>query len=255
MKKSLSLVCMACCFFFGVTRANVISVDEARAVAINFFKVNAGGARNAANLSAVLNYTRTEADNSVDYYVFDMSPVKGFVIVAADDNIKPVIAYSSESSFSSNLTKTGVVDWMNHAAQHIAKMNQLHVAADQRINGLWAAYRAGIDPISDKNNVVAPMLRTIWNQEPGYNAFCPFNTTDNQRAVTGCVATAMAQVMKFWNFPSHGTGYILTTLIITAMVIFLTMIMEPNRLILATQSIIGREWLMILVVTTLRLPL
>ena len=206
MKKSLVLVSLACCAFFGVSRAGIVSVNDAQTVAVNFFKLNAGTGHDNASISATLIYTRTESDNSIDYYVFNISPTKGFVIVAADDNIKPVIAYSTESNFNSNLTKTGVVDWMNHAALHIRQIRQLNVPANGRISGLWAAYRAGTDPITNKSTVVTPLLKTTWNQEPGYNAFCPFNTTDNQRCLTGCVATAMAQIMKFWNFPPKGNG-------------------------------------------------
>lgn len=46
-----------------------------------------------------------------------------------------------------------------------------------------------------------PLMTTKWNQSPYYNALCPANS------VTGCVATAMAQIMKYWNYPAKGTGF------------------------------------------------
>ncbi|HKC67765.1 MAG TPA: C10 family peptidase, partial [Bacteroidia bacterium] len=51
---------------------------------------------------------------------------------------------------------------------------------------------------------VTPLVKTTWDQSPYYNAMCP--GTGNNKAVTGCVATAMAQIMRFWNYPAHGTG-------------------------------------------------
>ncbi len=54
---------------------------------------------------------------------------------------------------------------------------------------------------------VTPLCQTTWDQSPYYNALCPYDNSASERTVTGCVATAMAQVMKFWNFPATGTGY------------------------------------------------
>jgi len=56
-------------------------------------------------------------------------------------------------------------------------------------------------------SAVAPLISTKWDQSPYYNLLCPFDNTKAERTVTGCVATAMAQVMKFWNYPATGTGF------------------------------------------------
>ena len=50
------------------------------------------------------------------------------------------------------------------------------------------------------------MITTHWKQNPYYNDLCPYDYTYNQRALTGCVATAMAQIMKYWSYPEHGIG-------------------------------------------------
>ncbi|HWB63482.1 MAG TPA: C10 family peptidase [Chitinophagales bacterium] len=186
--------------------ANKVTVETAQTVAVNFFKLNAPGVSEHTTLTPVLKYTRTEADNTVDYYVFDMQPQTGFVIVAADDIAQPVIGYSTESNFRPDVTKTGLVIWMNHAAERIYKAIQLQVPATARISNLWNAYRQGRNPGIEKSGAVAPLIKTRWDQAPYYNALCPYNSSDNQRCVTGCVATAMAQIMKFWSFPLHGTG-------------------------------------------------
>ncbi len=185
-------------------QANMVDVNTAKTVGLNFYKLNSQ-LKNAETPLANLRYTRRSINNSIDFYVFEIKPV-GFVIVTADDNLEPVIAYSTESDFHSDFAKVGVKDWMNNTSKKIAYARQQESKADARISNLWSSYLQGLTPGSAKGNPVNPLLTTKWNQEPFYNQLCPTNTTDNQQCVTGCVATAMAQIMKFWNFPPTGTG-------------------------------------------------
>ncbi len=53
---------------------------------------------------------------------------------------------------------------------------------------------------------VAPMLKTTWGQNAPYNLQCPLAPGKNVHCKTGCVATAMAQVMKYYGYPAHGQG-------------------------------------------------
>ena len=196
--------------FFGLMlgfnlQASKVSLQTAETVALNFYKLNTTIAKGNSAPTAFLKYTRSEADNTTDFYVFGIAP-KGFVIVAADDNLEPVIGYSTESDFRTDFDKTGVKDWMDNASKKISYALVQQATADARISGLWTSYIQGTKPGNEKNTVVNPLLTTTWNQEPFYNALCPNNTTDNLQCVTGCVATAMAQIMKFWNFPPTGTG-------------------------------------------------
>ena len=185
--------------------ATVYPWPVAETVAVNFFKLNSKNTTRGA-ITATLKYTKTEADGTIDFYVFDMSPGTGFVIVSADDQITPIIAYSFESNFNLPGQSQAVQNWMNHAAKHIYTAIQHHPGANASINGQWSAYKQGLNPGSAKSTGVAPLLSTNWNQEPYFNKLCPYNTPDQQRALTGCVATAMAQIMKYWNYPSRGTG-------------------------------------------------
>ena len=54
---------------------------------------------------------------------------------------------------------------------------------------------------------VPPLIKTKWDQYPYFNDLCPFDTLNNARTLTGCVATAMAQIMKFWSYPVNGAGF------------------------------------------------
>ena len=206
MLKKSTLVAFIILSGLFVANAALVSRQTAQNIALNFYKVTVAGA-GRTDLTATLVYTSAENDGSVDFYVFNISPGKGFVIVAATDNVMPVLAYSSESNFSPDFTRMGVNDWVKHVSGNIhnAVANQMPQSA--HVQGLWQAYLNGQNPNNTKAlSVVGPLLKTTWNQEPYYNILCPYDTATAARAVTGCVATAMAQIMKYWAFPAQGTG-------------------------------------------------
>ena len=163
MKKITLLFSIAMLVCFGSLFGKTVSVENAKTIAVNFFKINAPEASTRGAVTASLNYTRVEADNTVDFYVFNITPGPGFVIVSADDIAVPIIGYSTDANFQSDLTRTGVVDWMTHAAQHIYKGIQQNVPANERINNLWTAYYAGQRPAEMKNSAVAPLIYTLWS--------------------------------------------------------------------------------------------
>ncbi|HOQ48868.1 MAG TPA: C10 family peptidase, partial [Candidatus Kapabacteria bacterium] len=71
----------------------------------------------------------------------------------------------------------------------------------------WAkVLSGGYDFTTSTLDAVSPLTRTKWNQAPYYNDFCPYDDSRQARTVAGCVAIAMAQVMKYWNYPALGKG-------------------------------------------------
>ncbi|MEP7265920.1 MAG: C10 family peptidase, partial [Bacteroidota bacterium] len=189
--------------------AEKVSEQDASDVAVNFFKSETG----LTSPKAILYYTQTEADGSIDFYIFNFVAVKGFVMVTADDNLEPVIAYSTESDFNLNgVEQTGVSDWIHDVRKQITAVVKQNLKADTRISDLWLAYKSGAGIIQPTAAAVLPLLTTIWNQESmisgvsHFNSLCPYNNFRNARSVTGCVATAMAQIMRYWKQPSAGTG-------------------------------------------------
>lgn len=116
-------------------------------------------------------------------YVFNQ-PDGGWMIVAADDVAAPVIGYSNDGSFSTDNLPDNFKDWLDMCGQQISY-----------------ASAAGAEPYSVSRSSdwapIAPMLKTKWDQNTPYNRYCP-NATP-----TGCVATAMAQVMKYYRWPEQ----------------------------------------------------
>ena len=211
MRKSFLALTLLSWIMTSHLYAGTVSVADAQNVALNFFKSNAPTQSGTAP-TARLVYTRTEANNQIDFYVFDMSPARGFVIVAADDNVIPILGYSTESSFNTNFNHTGLSNWIYKTGRNISLALQHNAVADAHIQEQWSAYRQGINPNVQRSNTVSPLCATTWDQESStpppflYNLYCPYSITDTQRALTGCEATAMAQVMKYWNYPAKGMG-------------------------------------------------
>lgn len=141
------------------------------------------------------------------FYIFGAG--NGFVIVSADDNVRPVLGYSTEGGFDPGKISPDVNYWLENYKLQIAEVIDKHVQATQSTSSEWTALLSGPSSSSSlgkTNGSVSPMLRTTWDQSGYYNELCPFDYAYGKHAVTGCVATAMAQLMRFWKYPSSGTG-------------------------------------------------
>ena len=129
--------------------------------------------------------TATTASRSDAYYVFN-NDAGGFVIIAGDDAVTPVLGYTSTGSFDAENLPDGLKDLLKSYERQIAALGDNYVANQ-------TATRAGF---TGEN-----LLNTAkWNQGNPFNKYTPNNY------VTGCVATAGAIVMKHHGYPAKGTG-------------------------------------------------
>lgn len=127
----------------------------------------------------------TTASRSDAYYVFN-NDAGGFVIIAGDDAVTPVLGYTSTGSFDAENLPDGLKDLLKSYERQIAALGDNYVANQ-------TATRAGFT--GEK------LLKTAeWNQMAPFNKYTPKNY------VTGCVATAGAIVMKHHGYPAKGTG-------------------------------------------------
>lgn len=197
--KKINLFVIALVFGSIVTYANPVDVNTAQKVAGNFYAVTYS--TNTPTL--ILAYTERDASGTPVYYVFNTTgAVHGFIIVTAEDAAHPIIGYSDEGSFVIPTSNNNVAFWLQKRKNELVAMRAQHIAATSTIADEWTSYTSG--SIAKKHNVasgsVSPLCQTHWNQSPFYNSMCPGGS------VTGCVATAMAQIMRYWSYPSIGTG-------------------------------------------------
>jgi len=184
-------------------------VDEnmAKTIGYNYFKT-IGTVQNEDALTSTYKATSVVNGAAVtDFYVFNIAPA-GFVMVAGDDNVTPILAYSTESSFLGTNIPSNVADWLNNYTRQINFSIQNNTVPSATIVAQWSDLGTGTTHRSEAKTTATstPLLHSLWNQSPLYNALCPYDAGSGLNAVTGCVATAMAQVMRYWKWPVQGTG-------------------------------------------------
>ncbi len=146
-----------------------------------------------------------EKNNENLYFIYNINN-EGFVIVAGDDDAKPVLGYSKEGIYLAENMPPAFIDLMSNYSRQILNIKQNNLKADHKIQDEWKRMENGESKIDNKSKgEVGPLLTTKWNQTTYYNAYCPIDR--GKQVVTGCVATAMAQIMKYWNHPNKGTGH------------------------------------------------
>ena len=122
-------------------------------------------------------------------YVFNVSQEAGFVIVSNDDRTMPVLGYSDSGSIDPDNMPSNMRAWLQFYADEIAWLD------NNNITTTYTARRVGEHPTT----AIPELLKTTWDQGYPYNAYCP------ESSVTGCVATAMAQVMNYHKWPTGTT--------------------------------------------------
>ena len=138
-----------------------------------------------------------------------------FVLVSADDVAHPVLGYSFSRPWPAAPKRAGsylpsqVSGYLDDLANQIAAAVQQSVAADAEITAEWQELTTLGAPLAPKDvpDSVGPLLTTTWDQGQYYNAMCPEDANGPDGHVyTGCVATAMAQIINYWGYPVHGRG-------------------------------------------------
>lgn len=165
-----------CGVFLTPSLSKPITRQKASDVAKAYF-ASKGSVANAV-LAYPIASTRGSESSSAPYYIFNSSDNNGFVIVAGDDDSESILGYSNSGSFNYDNAPEGLKDLLETYTTHVPTSQNTGTRATE-----WKA--------------VAPMLTTKWGQNYPYNQSCPifFN---GERCLTGCVATAMAQVLYYF---------------------------------------------------------
>ena len=206
MKKLfLSLCLLAACFSSII--AGPVHQQKAQKVGTKFLSTTALSQKNT---DIQLHLASIAADRSAtDYYVFNVSNGEGFVIVAGDDRVKPILAYSTTGQFDPQNVSEGFQFTLDGFREEIQYVREHNLSATPDIVAEWNAVTrtGGLNRSGQTRAVVGPLCQTLWNQNFPWNSQCPEDPDGNGGHVyAGCVATAMGQVMKFWNWPAQGVG-------------------------------------------------
>ena len=193
----------------GSLMAGPVDQQKAQKLGAKFLSTTAISQKNA---DIQLNLVSAAVDlqrGGTDYYVFNVKDGEGFVIIAGDDRVKPILAYSTTGKYNPNDVAEGFAFTLNAFREEIQYVREHNLKATPDIVSEWKslAETGSINQGRQTRVVVGPLCQTIWNQNYPYNSQCPEDPEGNGGHVyAGCVATAMAQVMKFWDWPERGTG-------------------------------------------------
>lgn len=132
------------------------------------------------------------------YYICTINDTNGFVVVSGDDRFKEVLGYATSGNINNENLPEGLQYWLGFLAREMQTAQAYYDA-----NGIVRT-----SEVSDESYnalvSVEPLIKTKWSQDAPFNNLCPM--TSEGRAVTGCVATGMAQVMKYHGAPLKGIG-------------------------------------------------
>lgn len=180
--------------------AEQVSVDRARTVAESFLTRSLPTRTAAPQLT--LRWTgeqiATRTAGEPAFYVFENAG-GGFVIVAGDDSVEPVLGYSHESGFDPDRMPDNLREWMKSLQRFIFNRRAANARPTTAVTEQWkngGIVKASYTPVQHET--------AKWDQEEPYNALCP--KVDGGKTMTGCVATAAAIIMRWHKWPEAGTG-------------------------------------------------
>lgn len=175
MKRFLFLLLSFLSFWLGA-KSQQISESEAKKIAQEYM-----GSVNP--VSGLRSFSDTPA-----FYVFNKDN-GGFIIVSADSRLTKIVGYSNEGNFSPQSMPDELTEFLKKYTSYVEDIRNSRLrAVNQDINPIYI--------------VVEPILKTKWDQQYPYNIYTP--KSGNKNTPTGCVATAITQVMYHYKWPNIG---------------------------------------------------
>ena len=184
--------------------ADNVTAEQAHALATDFFKTNVQTRSTAASPQLQLVWDGEDANtrsagNLPAFYVFNSTDQKGFVIIAGDDVVMPVLGYSFTNSFVVDGMPSNLKSWMNGLKEQINEARETGLNTSDVVYEAWR----GVSDMTT-GDVVKQYQTAEWDQESPYNTLCP--KIEGTQTVTGCVATAISILMRYHQWPNAGTG-------------------------------------------------
>ncbi len=175
--------------------AGPVSKSQAQKVAETFLQ-RRGLSVQATQGPAKARMYQSGTTEAAAYYIFNTEGNAGFVIVSGDDRTIPILGYTDNGVYDESTLPANFKSWMDSYVEQIEQLGDVPQTSTANTtlqstpyNPSWAA--------------ISPLLRTKWDQGAPYNTLCP--VINGVKTVTGCVATAMAQIMYYHKWPQEAT--------------------------------------------------
>ncbi|MCK9255138.1 MAG: T9SS type A sorting domain-containing protein [Bacteroidales bacterium] len=205
--KKIIFVFLLLSIFISEAYSQKCSIKEAENIALNTIKEKFKLSSNESQNFNIKNIELLSFNESEVFYLVNLSP-KGFILISSDKALEPILAFSSESDYEPENNPSAKF-WINNYAKQIEHNIKNSEKTNLNISNEWQRLSKNPENFVLKSNIktVEPLLFTKWNQGKYYNSHCPEdNAGPDKHAVTGCVATALGQLLNYFRYPSHGTG-------------------------------------------------
>ncbi len=204
--KLLSAIVMISVLMCGSAKAENVDIQTVKQLGAYYFSV-ATGAKAPVNPDNLV--LAKQIDNPTlcipALYAFNVEG-DGFVVMSASDCVEPVLAYSPVGNLNDVDKNPACLYMLNSYAKLISSQQNVEATASAEVRQLW-------DQLADKKLVCDPETKAVlvqskWGQGdpdyPTFNVCCP--VLNGKHVITGCVATAMAMIIKYWNYPIKGAN-------------------------------------------------
>ena len=198
--KKLNLLIAMLAISLGLM-AHPVDVETAKQLGGKYMAAN-----HRSTSALTLAYTEKAEDGLNVCYVFN-SQSKGFVIVAADDRMKPILGYSTESSFNLVASEEGPQVFFDAYRCDLQTAIRQNLEQSPEVAEQWQSLAENGTVSTRGNRTIGPLCTSTWHQTQLYNDQCPEDPEGyNGHVKSGCVANAMAQIMRYWEWPKTGVG-------------------------------------------------
>lgn len=194
MKIKLTFAALICCMLTIQTYADPVTKSQAKSIASSFLQTLDGSDVAATSVKTKTINRVAAADTLAPYYVFSRGAGKGFVIVSGDDCTSSIIGYTESGDFDADNMPEAFKNMLEGWSELVTKAQA--AGAKARVN---ASKTNGMRKAASTKKDVAPLCKTLWGQGSPWNLLCPTITSSGNRALTGCVATAAAQIIYYFH--------------------------------------------------------
>lgn len=189
MRSIRTLLLLVCLAVLSTAWAESLNDNQAREIASNFMKEHNMKSADMM-IAGKVQLNGAPSTSKTAFYIFNASASQqsGFVIVAGDDRAPAVLGYSDRGSFDPHNVPEAMQELLEGYTAQIEALEQGAIA--------YVPIKAG--------HTIKPMVPAVWSQNNPFNIRLPFLPSGNH-VYTGCVATAMSQVMYYWKWPARPT--------------------------------------------------
>jgi hypothetical protein len=200
MRTLIISIALILCFQYSFSAP--VDANQAWTLAEAFYQkeslYKAPGQNGVSELTLSYTCLDESKDSSPLYYVFDKTNREGFILISGDDRTVSVLGYADNGRFDPENLPVNFKDWLEEIKKEIQFLKETNPA-----NSIAPVSQPGHKKTYASS--IAPLLGEIsWNQGSPYYDLCPLDETIN--SYTGCVATAMAQIMRYHQWPAQGKG-------------------------------------------------